>query len=123
MKMTISEMINSLQCLNVFGGKEIPTVNVALKIADNQREINKAHAEYIKRREAITLKHGKIDPITNQPDVAAAKQGKYVAEIKALLDEEVELNLVTISTTELGPKFSIEPNLLVWLNWMITRDE
>jgi hypothetical protein len=98
-------------------------VNVALKIADNQREINKAHAEYIKRREAITLKHGKIDPITNQPDVAAAKQGKYVAEIKALLDEEVELNLVTISTTELGPKFSIEPNLLVWLNWMITRDE
>jgi len=121
MKMKVSDLLSSQQALQQFGSTKFP-IQVSLSIASNNRLINEAAKEYDDRRIEIVKRLGKIDKESGQTTVLPENQQKFTDEINKLTAEEVDLDLKTVSLKDLGLKYEVEPNVVMFLNWMITME-
>lgn len=120
MQLTVQKVLNSLNGITQFGQGKFP-IQTSLIIAANNRALQEVATEYEKRRQELVKKYSTKDKDDNtvippeKVDIFQTANGKY-------LDEEVEVDLQTVSLKELGAKFEVEPNALVALDWMITME-
>lgn len=121
MKMTVNEAINSHQCLQQFGSNKIPFM-VSLKIGRNQRAIAEVVTEFEKRRGELLKTYGEVGDEGNTK-IPKEKQEKFNEEMRKLVDEEVEVEVTTISENSMPAKFEAESNSLMFLDWMFTTDD
>ena len=123
MKMTVKQAVESQQALQQFGANKYP-IMASLTIAANQRILNEVAEKYNERRNELVEKLGKIDPDTKAATVTNANQKKFADEVVKIFNEDLELDLKTVSITDLGglKKLEIEPNTLVGLEWLLTME-
>lgn len=118
MKMTINQALLSNQALQQFGTNKI-NIDVSLKLAGNQRILKEVATEYEKRRNETVKKYGEPNG-GGTHKVKDENTDKFQDAITLIMEEVVDLDLKTISLSDLPVKFEIESNTLVPLEWMIT---
>lgn len=123
MKMTVAKALVSHQALQQLGQTKWP-FQASMVIAKNKAELTEIGKEYEKRRQELVKKYGKVPETGGQPQVPPESVDKFTEEVMALQDEELNLDLKTVSLVELrGSKKEdpeIEPNVLEPLTWMFT---
>jgi hypothetical protein len=90
-----------------------------MTIAKNKSVFEEVGKEYETRRMALVEKYGEPN---EEGDKAVTKENikKFTDEVTAIQEEEVELDLKTVSIADLGKDLQIEPNIIEHLQWMIT---
>lgn len=120
MQLTVQKVLNSLNGIQQFGQGKF-AIQTSLIIAANNRALQEVATEYEKRRQELVKKYSEKDK-DNNTIIPPAKVDIYQTSNKKYLDEEVEVELQTVSLKELGAKFEVEANALVALDWMITME-
>jgi len=121
MKMKVKDAASSHVALQQFGNTKFP-MQITLHLAQNLRVLGEVAELFGKQRNELVVKYGTLDAETGVSTVIPKNQIKFAAEVEALLDEEVELSLRTVSLADLGKKTEMEPNTMVPLDWMITLE-
>ena len=121
MKLLIKDCLSSLQALTEFGKNKYP-IQVAMVVAGNTRALQEIGKEYEDRRQELIKTNGKQNADGNF-EVTKEKSKKFTDAMQAMLDEEVDPDLKTVSIADLGgAKVPMEPNVLVAIDWMITME-
>jgi len=122
MKMTVAKALVSHQALQQLGNKPWP-FQPSMVIAKNKSELAEVGKEYESQRQILVKKHGKQNE-QGQPQVPPEKMEEFSTAVMALQEEEIELDLKTVSLVDMrGSKKEdpeIEPNILEPLVWMFT---
>lgn len=120
-KLKVSEAVNSAAALQQMGMGKLP-IQVAMVLADNQRKLNDIGEIYNKRRNDLIEELGEWDDEVEANKVKKENIREFKERMTVLDDEEVELEIRTVSIRDLGVEFEVESNVLVALHWMITKE-
>lgn len=126
MKITLEKLINSASSnetekspLNKLLDTKLP-VKTSYRIS---RVISKIEPEiklFNQTRLELIKKHGKEDKETGQYNIPKKSIEKFTKEINELLTQEIEIDFDCVKIEELGD-ITIEPSILVSLDWLITE--
>lgn len=118
MKMKIADALNANLALAEFG-KTALTFSMSMIVAKNARALQDVADEYEKRRVALIDKYGEPDEKNGGKIVTKANNKIFSDEINAITNEIISVGaLKTIDSKKLPVDYVVQPNILMFLQWM-----
>jgi len=123
MKLYLRQLVSARESLQQFGGEKLP-VKLAYRIQRNLRKINNELQDFEEARLELVRKYGKQNE-KGFMEVVPENMEAFNADLKTLLDEEVDVDIQSIPIQDLadvqtkeGLPNAVAPLLLMNLDFM-----
>lgn len=126
MKVLISQIVNAETGLNKIANTSLP-ISQSIKLAKTIKELEVVDSEYNKKRQALVEKYGKeiTNEITGEKSiqVTAKNMDVFIKELKAILNTEVELNLIPFDIEGDGIDLKLSPAEILSMEFLLKQNE
>jgi len=117
MNLKLSVLFDSVGALQLLSQKELPG-RVAFVVARNTKNIAPVVDDFLKSRAAVLEKHGTLNEDKTRYDwLSDEHQNEGEAEMKQLLETEVEVNVTQIEVAALD-SIQMPPAAMASIMWM-----
>lgn len=116
--MKVKDVVESTQALITLGESKF-SIKAAMKIAANLRACNEVAEEFSTRRMDLFKELGE-EQGAGSWKVGEENVAEFTEKVEALLNEDIDLDLKTISLEWIGDDVEVAPATLMSLEWMFT---